>query len=233
MRIAICNADYEYSKFLKNTIYTYAEYCRLDIYVECFSNGSKMLETGNFYSLILLSDKLLGESGFTVAERVRKELPISDIIFEGEKTEDFIAAFKINPYRFLVSPITKVKLFSVLEEYFEIRGNDYNFTVKSGLETYRVNTNEILYIEADNKHCHLQLDNMRLHCNKTMGAVFDILPKNHFIKIHRSFVVNGNYINHYNRDSVYLKNGETLHISRHYYREFKEEYHRLVNPFLP
>lgn len=233
MRFAICNADLKYSHMLKKTIYAYADKHKLDIYVECFVTGKDLLSIGNRYNLIILSENLLGEDGFTVAERVRKEMPLTDIIFESEHSDHFLNAFKINPYRFLLSPITQVKLISVLNEYFEIRGNDYSLWVKSGLDTYCLNTSEILYIEADNKHCHLQLDDKRLSCNKTMARVFDVLPKNHFIKIHRAFVVNSNYINYYNRENVYLKNGDSLHISRHYYREFKEEYQRLINPVIP
>lgn len=233
MRFAICNADLKYSENLKKTIYTYAEKHKLDIYVECFANGKDILNNAKKYNLLILSENLLGENGFTVIERVRKEMPLTDIIFESEHYDRFLNAFKINPYRFLLSPITPVKLTSVLDEYFEIRGNDYPLWIKSGLETYCLNTSEIVYLEADNKHCHLQLDDRRLSCNKTMARVFNVLPKNHFIKIHRAFVVNSNYINYYNRDNVYLKNGDSLHISRHYYKEFKEEYKRITTPMLP
>lgn len=233
MRFAICNADSKYSSLLKKTIYAYAEKHKLDIYVECFVTGKEMLNTHNKYNLILLSNNLHYDNSFTVAEWVRKEMPLTDIIFESDRPEHFVDTFKINPYRFLLSPVTPLKLNSVLDEYFEIRGNDYFLWVKSGLETHCLNTSEILYIEADNKHCHLQLDSTRLCCNKTMACVFDALPKNHFIKIHRAFVVNSNYINYYNRENVYLKNGDSLHISRHYYKEFKAEYERLTTPMLP
>ena len=57
-----------------------------------------------------------------------------------------------------------------------------------------------------------------------MARVFEALPKIYFLKINRSFIVNLGFINKYNTESVFLKNGEDLHITRTYYKNFKENY---------
>jgi len=88
----------------------------------------------------------------------------------------------------------------------------------------------ILYLEANNKYCYIHLENETILCKKTMARVFDALPKIYFQKINRAFIVNLNAINKYNAQNVDLKNGETLHITRTYYKNFKQEYLNFFNP---
>lgn len=40
------------------------------------------------------------------------------------------------------------------------------------------------------------------------------MPRNHFYKINRAFIVNFNYISRYNSDEIIFSNGEHVHISR-------------------
>ena len=93
--------------------------------------------------------------------------------------------------------------------------------IKNGEYMHCVNTNEILYLEACNKHCLVSLEKEKIICNKTMARIYETLPKTQFLKINRAFVINCNYVEKYNRENVILKNGEALPLSRNYVKEFK------------
>ena len=109
-------------------------------------------------------------------------------------------------------------------------GDDYPIWIKNAEDTVCLTTDDIYYLEADNKHCYIHLKNSSLYCNKTMAQVFKVLPKSHFLKTNRAFIVNLNHISRYNNDIITLKNGKTLHPSRNYYKTFKEEYRRFLRP---
>lgn len=233
MRIALCNREINFIKKLKKTFYRYAESRRLDIVVDCYFRGEDMLESNVRYNLIFLDYYLCGKNGMEISKLLRKKNDYSAIIFISSNTEFVFDAFKVNPYRFLVPPIGERELFSVLDEFFEKYGKDYPIWIKNREDTVSINTADIYYLEADNKHCFVHLEKRGFHCNRTMARVFAVLPKYNFSKINRAFIVNMNYVVRYNSDLVYLSNGTSLHISRNYLKSFKEEYFNFLNPRLP
>ena len=96
-----------------------------------------------------------------------------------------------------------------------------------------INTSEIVYLEANNKNCFINLQTEQIRCNTTMARVYSVVPKNHFLKINRAYIVNSDYVNKYNNELVYLKNGVELRISRNYLKDFKQEYIKYINPRQP
>lgn len=233
MRIAVCNRDILILEKIKNMIYLYARRLKLDLSVECFSSGEEFLLEHKKYNIVFLGYFLNGADGLEIAKKIRKENFSCFIIFISEKTDFVFEAFKVNPYRFLVLPITEKEFFCALDDFFKDFGLDYPLWIKCGEDTVCINTSEIIYLEASNKHCLINLKNEDISCNKTMAKVYDVLPKNHFIKINRAYIINLNYVSKYNRDNVFFKNGKSLHISRNYYGNFKDEYRLFLNPRQP
>lgn len=233
MRIALCDIDSNFLKILKRLIYIYAEHFKLDILVDCYTSGENLLNSGIEYNLVFLEYKLNGITGLETAKKIRNLNLDITIIFISEYTEFVFESFKVFPYRFLVKPIKQNLLFETLNEYFKKTGNDYPLWIKSANDTVYLNTKEIYYIEANNKHCLIHLKNEVLYCNRTMAKVFEILPKNHFLKINRAFIINMNFIERYNNQELILLNKKSLRISRNYFKIFKEEYRRFITPLEP
>ncbi len=233
MRIAICEKEKKLAEKTKNIIYNYAEINRLDIVVDCYSHGESFLRTKVQYNLIFIGYELMDKSGLDVAKTLRLSNCSSFIVFISSNTDFIFESFKVNTYRFLVPPINKDDIYAVLDDFFQKFGNDCPLWIKSGEETYCLSSSDIYYIEADNKHCVVHLQDESLPCNKTMAKVSKVLPKNHFIKINRAYIVNLSHIIKYNSDNVFLKNGMIVHISRNYLKNFKEDYLFFVNPRIP
>lgn len=233
MRIALCEKEKCIKEKIKKFIYNFAEIHRLDIVVECFSNSEALLCSDKQYNLIFIGKTLDCKCGLDTAKLIRTSNSFSSIVFINQNTDIVLEAFKVDTYRFLLSPVNEIEIHNVLSDYFLEFGNDYPLWIKSAEEIYCLNSRDIYFLEADNKHCFVHLKKETLPCNKTMAKISEILPKTHFIKINRAFIVNVNHIIKYNNDNVYLKNGEKVHISRNYLKFFKENYKSLVNPRLP
>lgn len=229
MRIAICDGDTLAAENTKRTIYRYAAERNFDLFVEIYSSGTGLLKSGNDYLLIILEYHILGPNGLETAKMLRESQCRSTVIFLSDYTEFVFDAFKVSAYRFLRKPLNSEQLYSVLDDFF-ITYNERPLWIKNGDDTFCLNAKDILYLEADNKNCHIALKNGKLLCKKTMARVFCNLPKNGFCKINRAYVVNFNYISAYNSDTVALTNGEKLHISRSYYKSFREEYQSFADP---
>ena len=230
MRIALCDWDFKLLEEIKKAIYAYAEFCRIDIVADCYNSGEKLLSSGVNYNIIFLGFRLCGIDGMKTAQRIRNNNSSVAIIFISENTDFILESFKVTPYRFLLKPIKADQIVEVLKEYFKEFGTNCPLWLKSGEDTLYLNTQDIYYLEADNKHCKVHLKNECLPCNKTMAKVHNALPKRNFSKINRAFVVNLNLVKKYNNELLYLKNGTILKISRNYIKSFKEELQNFIQP---
>ena len=233
MRIAICDGNTAYVKKLKDFLYRYSNSNKMEFIVEEFSSGEELLKCKNKYCLIFIEYSLLGINGLETAKQLRAYGCESDIIFLSHTTDFIFESFKVSPYRFLTKPLNAQILFETLNDFFVSYSENYPLWITNYVTTYCINTADIFYLEADNKHCFIHLKNEVIPCNKTMARVFSTLPQKYFKKINRAFIVNLNCITGYDNEYVFLKNGEKIHITRKYYKEFKQKYFEFSNPKIP
>ncbi len=229
MRIAVCDLDKQLIARLKFIIYRFAELHRLDIVIDCYLSGEGVLKKpSNYYGIIFLGYKLSGINGLDTAERLRKSGNAAGIVFISDNTDFVFDAFKVNAYRFLLKSQCDTEIEPILKDYFF----KTSICIKIGEDNICISCDDIYFLEADNKHCFIHLRKEILNCNKTMGSIYSALPKNCFAKTNRAFVVNLKHISRYNNEIITLKNGETLHPSRNYYKSFKEDYRRYCDACL-
>ena len=225
MRIAICDDDVQMIRLLKPLIYRYANEHRYDFVIEEFYSGESLLKSNLAFDIIFLDYKMNNLNGLDTAKQLRKRNAGNVIIFITSYTHFVFDAFKVNAFRFLVKPITEKKIHETLDDYFSMFGNDYPILLRSERDTLCIDTKEIVFLEADNKHCVIHLANHKLiRCSKTMAVVSKLMPRNHFYKVNRAFIVNFNYIDRYNSDEIIFTNNEHVHISRNYLTAFKVAY---------
>lgn len=224
MRIALCDADPDAIKAAKRIIYEYANLRGIELLVEEYASGAELLISKIKYPLVILDYSIKDLNGLETARILRSRNPDCAIIFLSAYTGFIIESFKVNPFRFLLKPLDKRLLFSALDDFFRIRTDKRPILIKDGGDTFCLSANEILYLEADNKNCFIGLRDKKIRCRKTMARVYVELPRQHFGKINRAYVVNFNCISGYNSDAVTLCNGERLHVGRSFFRSFREEY---------
>ena len=232
MRIAICDSDIKCAEKTKNMIYDYADKRRLDLLVEIYDSSHALLESRNNYLLIILEYYINGLNGLETAKHLRRKNCRSTIMFLSAYTDFVFESFGVMPYRFLLKPQEQKSLFAALDEFFFHPHTHRPLWVRSGSDTFCLRANDIFYLEADNKNCLIALRENKVHCKKTMAHVYEGLPKSHFCKINRAYVVNFNYITGYNKESIRLVNGKTLYVSRNYYKSFKDEYKNFADPYV-
>ena len=231
MRIAICDLDKGFMARLKKIIYSYAELHKMDLVAECFVSGEKIIENPARYNMVFSDNLLQGMTGIEMAARLREQNSSLPIIFVSDRIDFIYDAFKVGTFRFLRKSNLETELYNTLDEYFRKFGSDHPMWIKVGRDTVFLHTDEIYYVEADNKHCKIHLEDKTLDCSRTMAKVCSILPKNQFCKTNRAFIVNLNHIRRYNNDVIEMKNGVTLHPSRKYYKDFKEEFRQFLRPY--
>ena len=230
MRIVLCDRDNVFLKKMKNLIYKYAVDYKLDLVVDCFNSGEKLLNSKTRYNIAFLEYHLEGINGFETAKMLRNKSSDVSIVFVSEYTDFVFDAFEVNPYRFLVKPTSPKAIYGILNHFFDKYIKTNCLWIKNRDNTLCLNTSDIYFLEADNKHCYIHLKDEVQSCNQTMAKVYSFLPKRNFSKINRAFVVNLDYVKKYNAKELLLNNEEKLTIGRNFHKSFKEDYRLLKQP---
>jgi DNA-binding LytR/AlgR family response regulator len=131
-----------------------------------------------------------------------------------------VEAFSVSATDFLLKPITFgrfVKAISKLEikESKKLHESDVASTdcifVKKHNSYQRIKYAEILYIEALENYVTFITTNDKIIHHKSLRFIEQKLPSNMFKKVHRSFIINMEYIKEIYDDFIYLQHGSAKH----------------------
>jgi DNA-binding LytR/AlgR family response regulator len=183
----------------------------------------------NTVDIVFLDIKLKDGNGVDIANKIAHKCTI---IFTTSFTRFALDGYNIGVVDYLLKPIQ--------EERLKIAINKAIFTIKQKQETnvitkqsnnvlnlradrkiYRVETSEIIFIESLREYICYYTKNNKILTLSNMQEVANALPKN-FVRIHRSYFINLDYIKSYNTTHVILQNDKELTIGRIYKSSFKE-----------
>lgn len=190
--------------------------------------------------LVFLDIQMPVKDGFQLIKQF--EVVNFEIIFVTAFDQFSLKAIRQSAVDYLEKPVSIPDLISAIKR-FESRNSDHfaqkklnllleNLTIdehtkKIALPTMEgfefVNTNQILYCQAEGNYCVLhKIDGRTITVSKTLKYVEELLPLNSFQRIHKTFVVNLNYVVKYLKGTkeVELTNGERLQVSHRKVDEF-------------
>lgn len=93
--------------------------------------------------------------------------------------------------------------------------NNSNIVIERTSETNIVDFNEIIYCKAEGNYTRIYFQNMNIIVTKVLKCYESILPTGIFIRIHKSYIVNINFILCFKGNKrVLLKTNIELPVSR-------------------
>ncbi|PAM93218.1 hypothetical protein B4N84_19785 [Flavobacterium sp. IR1] len=179
----------------------------------CFSNAHLALEKlkTETIDLIFLDIQMPLLNGLEFAEMI-KDKP-SMIIFTTAYSEFALKGYKVNAVDYLLKPIFfedfKAAVFKAKKLYdLMVHQEDILkplFFKENGV-LVKIPVTQILYIQSMQNYIEIYLDNRkRIIVHHTLKSILDLLPKEYFLQIHKSFIVNTKHITHIDGATLYLK----------------------------
>lgn len=219
-RIAICDDNGAVCSEMENIIDGFFRTETIPYEIDSFQSGEELLrELNNHekYDLIYLDIQLVQLNGVFVGRYIRENLrdDYTQIAYISAKASYALELFQIRPIHFLVKPLTSQQVIGVLEKTLELQGRQIKiFCYKKAKTENRIPYRDIMYFSSEAKKIVIHT---RLGEDYFYGKLSDLhLPESDFIQIHKSFVVNKQYVIRFKFDSVLLSNQEELPISRAY-----------------
>lgn len=231
MRIAVCDDDKGFTVELERKLYEYSNAHNWEPFVEVFHSGYDLLDSDRKYDLIIMDHQMEGLTGLETSKLLRQGENVSTcIIFLTSFPEVALPAYDVDTFRFVVKSALYDGLYKALDAFREMRRDDYPISVKADGEKVTLDTADIVFVEAQNKDIFIHLSNGKIVDTKTkLQSIFKELPHTHFCKVHKSYIVNFQYISHRCPNEMRLRGTTALiPISRNYKQEFNSKYNNYL-----
>lgn len=223
MKIAICDDEIEFQRQLKREIEEH--YHSLDVLICTFLSGEELLkvmereETG--YNLIFMDIQMPGISGLETAKRIRKNDVNTPIILLTSHTEFAMDGYEINAFRFLEKPLNKIKLIQALNVIEKQKMSNQRIIVTDNGKEYYLAVWDVIFIKSENVYLQLILSNKSYLIRQKLKQQLEKLPKQLFLQVHRSYIINLAHVSGYDGKIATMDNGIGVPVSRSYRNEFK------------
>lgn len=152
-----------------------------------------------------------------------------------ESYEFNVVDYLLKPFSFqrFIQAIAKVKLIANpqiasspnkrVSENNEQDGTNEIY-IKSGYEHIRITTDSIVYIVADSDYTELHIRGKKYLSSESLRHWEEVLSQKHFLRIHKSYIINTNKIIKISGNQVYLENDKVVPIGRVYKTSFAERF---------
>jgi two-component system LytT family response regulator len=191
--------------------------------------------------VIFLDIQLHGELGFDLLDR---ENITSKVIFITAYDQYAIRAFEVNALDYLLKPVTRERLSQAIRKLFQdepksrgpvdkIDYNDIIYLVINGSLKF-IKVSLLKYIIAEGKYSYIVYEDKKKDLiSKTLQEWENILPGKYFIRIHRSTIINLEYVESVTTDKnqthkIFIKNiDKPFIISRRCFVRLKNIFNQL------
>jgi len=214
--------------------------------IETFTEAEEAIKYINENSIdcLFLDIEMPTMDGFQLLEKLNKK--DFAVVITTAYNEYAIKALKSEAIDYLLKPIDTDDLEETLDRVKNhyIRNNSNvkfekilsNFNEKFNRRKITINTDgklifleesEILFVESDGNYCSIYTsNNKKIVVTKKLKEVNQLLPEDHFFRIHNSFIINLNKIKEFLKSDGYvvLENNHKIPVSRQRKSDFLEKF---------
>ena len=227
LNIAICDDEQNQIEYLKEILQTWLGRTRHIAEISAFPSAEAFLfeysENQNF-DVLLLDIEMSGMNGVELARKLRKQTDALQIIFVTGYDEYISDGYDVAALHYLMKPVKKEKLFSVLDRAVENLGHkEESLVLETENGVLRVNFSEIMLAEAKGHDTVLTLASGKETAKIGINDLEKKLDTS-FVRSHRSYLVGLRHITRITKTDVILDNGALIPLSRRMYAVVNQKF---------
>ena len=231
IHIAICDDEEVFVEKIRSEARTVLETQDEDFEIFCYTDGNKLLADyeAKKFDLVLLDIDMPDVDGFEVALTLKNICPNIDISFVSSKEYLVFDSFQYSPFSFIPKENMNFYIAKTMQLYIKKReyaNKTLTFSLKN--EDRDININSIVYFSSLGHDIDIKMNDgtfLTLKRRKySMSVIENMINDTGFIKIHKSFLVNFEYIAEILYNTIKLKDGEKIGINPKKYQEIKQCY---------
>lgn len=225
LSIAVCDDEIIECCNMAGKIRKILEEMKVPCTLRQFNSGQELLRSTENFDIIFLDIIMKDLDGMGTARIVREKAFDKILIFVSSSREYVFEAYDVEAFQYLLKPVDEKKLKRVLQ--------------KAVLKSEK-HPQEFMIVSKERQRKKLFLDN--IYYFEIIGRMVDVhgadgvftyyekisvlenqLRGKGFFRCHKSYLINLKYVDGYNRQEVFLDNGERVVIAKRRYEEFCRE----------
>lgn len=230
VNIVICENDKNDQEFVKAKVVEILDDLNIEYEIKVYNSGDDLLEGYDKYTdIILLDIQMYGLDGMETARKIREFDDNVEIIFITSFVEYALEGYEVNAYRYLLKPVKDEDLRTSLINCL----NDRNFVkrsivIKEGDTRIKISLKDIMYIEVQGNDITVHTLKDTYRTKGTMSNFETEINSDMFVRCHKSYLVNLEYIKSIKRYTSILVNDEEVPLSRNKYKEIKDRFFEMI-----
>ena len=222
MKIVICDDEKVYTDMLEKEISHYLTNKNISYIILTFNNAESVCQSTDYYDIAFLDIEIDDINGIEIAKKLKETNPRIILFFITAYDKYLDNAMDLNALRFFSKPLDIKRLHEGLDKaLLTIDESTVEILLKNGNEVKKVYSNEIIMIEISGKHTTVYTASETFESKNKIVFWLEKLNKSYFHHVHKSFIINSNYITEYKRDEVILNNKYKAPISYRKQAEFR------------
>lgn len=232
INIAICDDDIKIAHDIERNIVKIMEKKGIRLSVDVFFSCEQLCRELDVvaYDLLFLDIEFKKMNGIEVGNYIRniKNNNIVQIVYISSKQEYAMELFDVRPINFLIKPIHEDEVEKMIETYIKLYGEKHNlFKYKKGSNIYHAEVSNIKYFIRSGRKVNIYLTDGMEEFYDSLENIYEQLKEYRFLFIHKSFLINYDYIKKIGYDRVVMTDGEEFSISQSRRKEIRELYMKM------
>jgi len=188
----------------------------------------QVLKQNQNIDLLFLDVNMPKISGLTFYKSLQNP---PEVIFTTAYPQYAVDGFEVNAIDYLLKPFSFERFFTAVNKVLEKRFTNGNQTedeqfmfVKSSKTIHKINFKDILFVEAFGDYVKVHQEQQCILTNATFTSVLETLPRDIFVRTHKSFAINFKKMN--------TISGNQITIQKHRIpigQTYKAEFFKLIN----
>ncbi len=182
----------------------------------------------NRFQLVFVAWTFDTPAALQIAAHLRHNAPTCGLVVTTHAPIEQINSELLHNADILQYPIVRRDIINVLYR-LGLQQQRRICTVKIGRARQSICVDDLQFVEVTDKHCLLYMTDGVLLATQTLQDIFELIDAPQFVKCHRSYIVNLDYVLQLHRDFT-MVSGDTVYISRLEYWRVKRAFaaHQLL-----
>lgn len=169
--------------------------------------------------------------GLETAEQIRKIAPNLPIIFitaDPDKYSQMLLLKFEHPFGYLINPFDNEIVRLYIRKMEDRKKSEACLTIQFKRKDYHIRLTSIVFLESDRHVTRIVTENGEYRTYERLSELFKRLNPD-FVQCHKSFIVNLKFIECFEGDSILLKNGQQIPVSRSARKNVREAFLNCLN----
>lgn len=235
VRIAICDDDDLTGEQLRDFCIQILDKNRIKHEILVTNSPTELCEIliDREFDLIFLDIEMPEMDGIKMGAFIREELKNEkvQIVYISVREQYAMELFEYRPLNFLIKPLEEQKIEKVLDKFlYLLKEKKTIFSYRKGAKHYKIPIEDITYFEKVGKkifiHTVNEANNGQFYGK--MDEVYSKLKDSRFFYIHKSIIVNYDYVEKFRYEQVRMIDGTELAISQSKRKEVRAAFMQLL-----